>query len=478
MIRRHGHSWVVPLLGLLLVAGSLRFYGLGEWSHAGDETATFEEVDSLFGRPPAAVPGQIARLPRLIPLAHSTLQLGYQIFGRSELGSRMLPALLGTLNVGLLFLLLRGPLGLLPAFAAAFFVALWPEHLFHSQENRFYIPAEFMASMCMAAGALAAYRRSLGWMIVACLFAFLAILFHTTLGLLQIGLVISFTVANFWDHRPRAWYLLGAILATTLASRILFTVYLMPVYGSWNAGSGWGYSPLRAGLSSVAQLGLPLVLLALVGCCLAISERSAQGCYWAIWVGLWAAVSLCLPLLMVYQPSYAFSFAPAVCVMAGLATARIYDRLRGVAPAAAIAWFGVVFLMSAPSLISYYFDGSRHDFRSAAGYVADHFQEGDRVAAMSAGVLSYYTPICHEAIPLTSWDPLPDLEAAAAKPGRLWIVVSSGRSGKPEALTRWLAEHARLEAQFRKKRLDYYDYVVEVYLRPASPTSGRNNSSQ
>jgi hypothetical protein len=461
-------SWLIPCLGLLLLAGGLRFYRLGDWSLAGDETATFEEVDSLLTHPPTVLKDQIDSLPRLIPLAHGTLFVGYQLFGRSDFGCRVLPALLGAMNVALLYLLLRGPLGEMPALASALFFALWPEHIFHSQENRFYIPAEFISSLCMASGALAAQRRSLGWMAIACLSAFLAILFHTTLGLLQIGLVISFTVANIWDHRPGAWFLLGLILVTSIGSRFLFTGYLMPIYRSWNFGSGWGYGPIQAVLASVVQLGLPVVLLAMLGAIFAIHERSPQGYYWVVWAGLWATVCLFLPRMMIYQPSYAFAFAPPVCVLAGLAVARIYEALKPVAPVAAVAWFGLVFLLNAPSVLSHYVDGSRHDFRSAAWYVADHFREGDRIAAISPALLSYYTPICHDAIPLTSWHPQPDLEAAAAKPGRLWIVLGSSRSGKGQELTRWLSEHARLRAQFRKTRLDYYEYSVEVYLRPAS----------
>jgi hypothetical protein len=445
----------------------MRFYRLGDWSLAGDETATFEEVDSLLTHRPAELKNQIDSLPRLIPLAHGSLAVGYTLFGRSEFGCRTLPALLGSLNVALFYLLLRGSLGTLPALTSALFVALWPEHIFHSQENRFYIPAELMSSLCMATGALAAQRHSLGWMAIACLSAFLAVLFHTTLGLLQVGLVISFTVANVWDHRPGAWFLLGAILVTSLASRFLFTGYLMPIYRSWNFGSGWGYGPVQAVLASVVQLGLPATILAMLGALFAIQERSAQGCYWVVWAGLWFTVCLFLPQMMIYQPSYAFAFAPPICVLAGVAVARIYEMLKPVAPIAAAGWFCLVFLLNAPSVVSHYIDGSRHDFRSAALYIADHFQEGDRIAATSPALLSYYAPVCRGAIPLTSWHPQPDLEATAAKPGRLWIVLGSSRSGKGEELTQWLSKHAQLQAEFRKMRLDYYDYEVEVYLRPA-----------
>jgi hypothetical protein len=458
--------WVIPLVGLLFLAGTLRFYRLGDWSLAGDETASFEEVDSLFQHSPAALNKQIDTLPKLIPLAHATLHFGYLIFGRSEWGSRALPAILGSVGVGLFYLLLAGPLGRLPALATAIFVALWPEHLFHSQENRFYIPAELVASLCMAAGGIAAHRRSLAWMIAACLLSLLAIFFHTTLALLQIGLVISFTVASLWDGRRGAWHLLGAVLLTAVASRFLFTGYLMPIYRTWNSGSGWGYGPIQASLSSIAQLGLPVVLLAALGGFFAICERSPQGFYWLVWGGLWIVVSVCLPFMMVYQPSYAFSFAPAMCVLAGLGVARVYERLRPGSPIVAAAWLGLVFLLNAPSVLSHYVDGSRHDFRAAAWYVADHFQDHDRIASMSTGVLCYYSPLFHSTTPLTAWDLLPDLKAATARPGRVWIVIATGRSGMSADLTRWLCDHARLEARFRQRRFDYYDFEVEVYLRP------------
>jgi Dolichyl-phosphate-mannose-protein mannosyltransferase len=468
MSSRTWFTWLLPCFALLLLAGSLRLFRLGDWSLAGDETATFNEVDSLLTNPPVTPKGPIDYLPRLIPLAHGTLWVGYELFGRSEFGCRLLPALLGSVNVVLLYSLLRKPLGLMPALAAALLAALWPEHLLHSQENRFYIPAECAATLCMGCGAQAAYKRSLGWMLGACIAAIAAVLVHTTLGLLQIGLVVGFTVATVVDRRPPPWALLGLILTTALATRLLFVSYLMPIYKTWNADSGWGYGPIQSAFASVAQVGIPTLLLACLGTIFVTRERCAQGFYWLTWVGLWVAVSLFLPLVMVYQPSYAFAFATPVLVLAGLGAARVYERLQPAAPAAALGWIVLVFLLNTTSVLSHYADGSRHDFRSAAWYLADHFRPGDRVAAMSPAVLSYYTPVCREAMPVAGWNPLPDVEAQAAKPGRLWIVISSGRSGKPEPLAQWLAQHAQLQKQFRKKRLDYYDYVVEVYLRPAA----------
>lgn len=50
---------------------------------------------------------QLYRLPRMIPVSYSLLWIGYELFGRDEFGSRVMPALLGTLQVPLVYVFLR-----------------------------------------------------------------------------------------------------------------------------------------------------------------------------------------------------------------------------------------------------------------------------------------------------------------------------------------------------------------------------------
>jgi hypothetical protein len=54
----------------------------------------------------------------------------------------------------------------------------------------------------------------------------------------------------------------------------------------------------------------------------------------------------------------------------------------------------------------------------------------------------------------------------------MWIAIPSGRRGKPDELQRWLNEHCKQELVVRRPRVDYRDYVVEVYLYTA-PERGR-----
>ena len=77
------------LIGVVLLAGGLRFFRLGAWSFTNDESATLVEEQSLFGAGDAPPGDQTYRLPRLIPLAYTIQHIDYLLFGRDEWGSRV-----------------------------------------------------------------------------------------------------------------------------------------------------------------------------------------------------------------------------------------------------------------------------------------------------------------------------------------------------------------------------------------------------
>ena len=55
---------------LISFAGTLRFYRLGDWPFAGDETATLSEERSLFAGGDLSGDDQTYRLARVIPLSY------------------------------------------------------------------------------------------------------------------------------------------------------------------------------------------------------------------------------------------------------------------------------------------------------------------------------------------------------------------------------------------------------------------------
>ena len=81
-----------------------------------------------------------------------------------------------------------------------------------------------------------------------------------------------------------------------------------------------------------------------------------------------------LPFVVVYHPNYVFPLALAVLVLAGWAVAGVAERLRPAGAVVVVAWVSVALALQLPSVVSHYLDGSRPDYRTAARYVADHWQ--------------------------------------------------------------------------------------------------------
>jgi hypothetical protein len=460
------HRTIVLFICLALgtLGAGLRFYRLGDWPFHGDELAAIEEAQSLVEKHDGPLTAQKDRLPRLIPLGYFILYIDHELFGRDEFGSRVLTAILGTLHVLLVFFFLDRTLGRVPALATALLIALWPEHLYRSQENRYYMMATVCASLAMLWGALAVQRRSFVWTIAACVAAFAAVLAHTLQGLLFAGLFVAILAAGWLVADRRILRLLSVVVVAGLLSVAFFAWYLLPLIRGWNSGETWGYSLSHSVMASVSQLGWPIALLALLGLLTVGRWNREQAGYWIAWSVLWATASVVLPFLVSYHPGYVFPLTLGVFVLAGQAIAVVYEALRPQYALAACCWVGMTCLFNLPSVVSHYADGSRGDLRSAGEFVTQNWQPGDRVAAFSPTLLRHYVAPGIDPIGLKSSDSVTHLRKLGRSPERLWVVVHSSRGGKPENLADWLGKHCTLEMSRRSRRIDYHENVTEVFL--------------
>ena len=452
------------LVGVVLLAGGLRFFRLGAWSFTNDESATLVEDQSLFGTNDALPSDQTYRLPRLIPLAYGLQHVDYLLFGRDEWGSRVLPALMGTLGVGLAFLLLGRSQGWAAATAVAVLVALSPDHLYHSQSNRHYSVAWLCASAAMLIGAVAVRRRSVLLTCTASAFAVVAVLAHSLLGIVSVGLTAAVAVAG-WMRYGKAVRPLATVTASSVVLAGGLLAFLMMRLGSgWNAGNEWGYGVFHSLAAGVLQIGWPIALLALVGAVDVAISRDAEGVYWLTWAGVWAAATVVLPLVVVYHPGYSFMLSLGVFVLAGRTIGKIFERLRPWSMVAACAWVAAACLFGLPDTASYFADGSRFDFRGAANAVSEHWRPGDRIRSASPKLLQLYLKGTERPIGVKAAEPLLGLDRDAELGGRVWIVLPSNREGQPAALRQWLDANCRRVAVLRRQRFDYHEYAVEVYL--------------
>jgi hypothetical protein len=243
-------------------------------------------------------------------------------------------------------------------------------------------------------------------------------------------------------------------------------LYLLPLLRGWNEEKTWGYSVGRSLLGSLSSLGWPVVLLALWGAILAVREGGARSWYWLLCAGAWAAGVIVLPRLVVFHPRYMFLFALGPLVLAGRGAGAIYDGLRGRGRLVAASWLILAGTLNLPALLSHYMDGSRPDFREAAGHVEKCWQPGDRVAAFSEDKVAHYAPSCKPFHHLREADPLAKIRELVAEEGRLWIVANSSRGGLREDLSRWLSRNCSHEFALCRPRMDYYENRIDVFLYP------------
>lgn len=459
-------AFLLTALALAVLAGGLRFARLGSWPFAGDELGTFKEVALFVGQREAEAGSGDDKVPGMIPVAMLAHAAGGNLFGRDEFGARVLPALFGTALVVVVFVGLVRPLGCAAALMTALLLALSPEHLFHSQYHRYYNLAALLAALSLLAGAAAVERGSGRWALLASLAALALLLAHTIQGVLLVGLFAGTLVSFRAAGRPIIWRVPAIVAAAGGLAGLLLVGYLLPLgRDKLHAESGWrGYGVFRAVASSVLQVGVPVLLLAVLGALLLRRERRGAAAYWSTQALLWLGVSVVLPLVLPFHTEYVFPLMLGPFVLAGAAAGHVLTRLWQEQRLAAGVWVVVVCGLGLPRLVSYYADGNRPDYRTAARFVAEHQRPGDRMASVAPGMLRHYEPGLPRGAILPLDAPAANLRRLSRESGRLWIILQAGRTGWDDETQDWLGHHCSLELLVRSRRFDYSEFVVGVFL--------------
>jgi hypothetical protein len=216
-----------------------------------------------------------------------------------------------------------------------------------------------------------------------------------------------------------------------------------------------------------------------VGFVWALVRGSPAVRYWLILAVVSGAAIVALPVVMVYQPHYGLLLAFPFVVLAALGAEAIRRALWAVARPVGWAWVAAVVALPLPGVVSYYADGSRYDYASAAAYLRRTMGPEDRVACDSAGVLGHYLGPDRAVLALPPGGRVERLEALAADRETTWVVLASGRSGLASDVHRWLLRRARHARHVERPRLDYYRFCVDVFViegrvagRAAAPATG------
>ena len=462
-----GRRFGLAVAAVVVAATGLRAAGLGAWPFGSDELGTFDDV-RVFYDPPVPVTHPDQKVPQVIPLSMTLLDFGHRLFGRDERGSRVLVAVLGVAHVALVAVGLRGLVGPAVALTAGAWLAVSVEHVFYSQYHRFYTLSALLVGAATLAAARAARTGSGGWAAVGCGFVGLGVLAHTlagaAFGVVAVGAAVS-AAAGRW--RPAV--VTGVGIAVAAAA---FVAILLPLAGEKTAMPNFGgLSSRHAVLAAVAQVSWPACLLAAPGAVLLWRRDATQAAFWVGSAAVWLGAAVVLPGVLPYHSAYSFPLAVPVFVLAAVTAAELAAAVRARAGllAAALVWAGLA-LLNLPALASYYQDGNRHDFRTAAEYVAAHVGPDDALLCNEPLKLIHYRPDLAPHVLPQKPDGRPAVPEVRLPPGgRLWVVVSGGRAGFEPGWRDWVHRHCHLQLKVARPRFDYYEFAVWVFRTPGPP---------
>lgn len=395
-------DWTLAAIGLLL-AGWLRWSGLGRQSLWVDEMSSFGMADTGLRQ---VIPGILAfdAHPPLyiliVHFAHVTFKLG-------TVDSVRVPSVLAAIaTVGIVYVLARVLVGRLAAIVATALVTLSPLLVWYSREGRMYALTWLFVMLSYLALVQAARSGRRIWLVTYGVAVALALYsdISAVMALVPQAVLVAYFFLRDRDGRPR-WLRIGA---SYVGGWILFVPWLavLPRQLPLLHGTYPGYEPslatawhlledltgLSAGYASLVPLQLPIVLAAAV---LVISLAAIVA---VVWLGrsspLYAAVTvsltlgpavMCGLLLLAGSPGVLLprvmgitAFGLALAVGGGAELAWRAWRPRRLAFAAVGAAVVVVVAGAALSLVNVEAHGSKgQDWRAVAGLINSRGQPGD-----------------------------------------------------------------------------------------------------
>ncbi|HUU83582.1 MAG TPA: hypothetical protein VM243_08765 [Phycisphaerae bacterium] len=453
----------------LLVAATLglRLFQAGHWSFWGDELVTYYDASMLFKTSywhPTGYSSPHEQFIHACPLGFGILGVWHDLVPKSELTARLPLVLFSTLGVLTAVWLVWRSRG--PWVAAALVAVLiaWPWGLFHAQNHRPYSIAFFFAVFGFLLADAGFARHDWRRLCAATAFCLLAALSHSSCVLLLAVLTgwQMCKIATDRCHRQRGHWVAAAVMLAALAVDCLLIRHFTRGFmqGAW-----WYMLPERCLASLVNNLTLPISLAALAAGVWVVATRQRH-LYWAVLCSMAVTVACVLgPLVMSFRADYVFAMTLPLHLLAAVALGRVAQTAWQHHWSLGLAALGAVPALILPSIASYYVDGNRPDYRTAAAFVAARAQPGDVLWSRQCVNVRYYlsTPRAD----LYPADPVAAVDELLQQGRRVWCVMAYSTGGIPPQRLAWLSKRFRLVGDVHPLRFDYHQNGVAVLLAEA-----------
>ena len=373
------------LVFLILVAGGLRLYRLGEWSFWEDELFSTGFIEDGFNF-------SIWRRSLTTDLIH----LAITNLGNSEWNARIVPALIGALSIPILFFPVRKAFGQQVAllYSALLSVSTW--HLYWSQNARFYILLFLFYNLALMAFYLALEHDRPGYMLLSLMFLGLAARERlVALMLVPIALAYLFLLKILPVEKPPGFRLRTIaifILPLILGAVIFAGPYLQNLSGWLDNFGRINNNPIWIFSASVYYIGLVNFCAAVFAGLYLLLRRDRL----ALFLGLGAAAPIfaimAASLFQFAATRYVFVSLACWLLLACIAVLELYKSVKGEVKILALGFAALLFLAPLSDNLLYfkYQNGNRPDWRAAFQYISAHKDPDDLIYAIEPDLGNYY----------------------------------------------------------------------------------------
>jgi 4-amino-4-deoxy-L-arabinose transferase-like glycosyltransferase len=351
------------LIAVILLAGCLRFFRLGEWSLWGDE------IFSLGSKPDGFVQSTTTQL----------IHWATALLGTSEWSARLVPALIGTVSIVLLYFPIRKLFGVPVAMLSSALLAVSPWHIYWSQNARFYVLLLLFYTLALT--------FFIGWRRIKplyCLVVFFGLAKERMLAGISSGqpalpLSIQFLPFDRGGFRLRNLAIFYGPLI--LLGMVFAWPFLLDIPGWLRGFSRINTNPFWLFSGTVYYIGLPIVLLAATGAVYFLMKRSRAALYLSLGATIPLAVILLSSLFQYSANRYAFVSLTSWIILAALACAELLTSLSGSLRIFAVGLVVVLLATSLSEDILYfqYQNGNRENWKAAFEFIQENRKPGEPV---------------------------------------------------------------------------------------------------
>ncbi len=446
------------LLALItLLATAVRFYRLGEWSFWGDEIITVDRARELLEASFAAT-----SIPRrgvsLVLIAASLKWLGI-----NEWSSRLVPALVGVISIPVFYFPTRKIFGAATGLLSALLLAISPWHLYWSQNARFYTFLLFFYTLALFLFYLG-LEEDRPWLLLAAMVCLGLAIFERLTALLFVpvaGLYVLLMISGKFGRQP-GLRLRNLVILTVpgLVSVVFFAGPFITDPSRWGSVFGWvNTNPFWIFSGFVYYVGIPTICMGLLGAVYLASKRDRASLLFSLNAFLPLVSILGLSTLQYAANRYIFVSLVSWTILASIAVKELIVQSPRSIRLLGVGVLAILVLGSLSENTLYYLvqNGNRDDWRSAFEFIERNKQPGDVIVSQNRLLADYY--LQEQTVGMSRLDPA----IFETNPQRVWFVVDLNVPEKYPSLNRWIMDNTRLRANM-DVHVRARNFMMRVYL--------------